>query len=466
MQTIRRGLSSALLLLFLLVSPAAADGNWPSFRGPGALGVADGTPLPTTWNGETGEGISWKTPIPGLGHSSPVVWGDKIYVTTAIAADEAAGSSLKVGLYGDIAAAEDMGLQSWRLFCLDKKTGEVLWQKTLHEGTPAIKRHTKATHANSTPATDGQRFAVFLGSQGLHVLDMEGKPLWKKDFGKLKSSFFMVPAAEWGFAASPILHEDKLIVQVDVLGDSFVAAFNADNGEEIWRTKRDDYPTWSTPAVAPHGDGLQVVVNGYKHRGGYDYATGAELWKMSGGGDIPVPTPFVAHDLIFFSSAHGAEAPVIAIKPGATGDLTPDEEGKTGDGVAWLAERSASYMPTPIVYGDLLYVGRDAGILVVFDAKSGEEVYKERLAKGPGFTASPVAGDGKLYFPDENGVVYVVQAGKTFEKLAQNPLGETVLASPAISDGKLYFRARSHLFAVGGDTGAAPEASEAETSDR
>ncbi|MEM8996136.1 MAG: PQQ-binding-like beta-propeller repeat protein [Acidobacteriota bacterium] len=444
--TLVAGLTVAVLAQSFLASPLLAEAHWPSFRGPSASGVSDGVETPTTWNVETGENVLWRTAIPGLGLSSPIVWGDKLFVTTAVA--EAGEADLRVGQYGDIAAANDNGVQRWKIYCLDRKSGEILWQRTATEGEPKAARHTKASHASATPATDGAAVAAHFGSEGLYVWDMDGKLLWKRDFGKLASSFFAVPEAEWGYASSPIFHGGKLFVLHDVIGESALIALDAKTGETLWQTKRTDVPTWGTPTVVETDGRSQVVINGFEHIAGYDVETGEELWSMSGGGDIPVPTPIFAHGLIYLASAHGPASPLFAVRPDASGEVDPE---KSEGVVAWHQERVGVYLQTPLVYGDEVYAGRGNGGLRVFDAKTGEERYKARIDRGMGFTASPVAADGKVYFTSENGDVHVIEAGPGPElnTLAVNPLNELAMATPAIADGVLYFRGRRHLFAVG-----------------
>lgn len=442
-----RCLVAALLLLSAFPLAAENDGNWPSFRGPGAVGVAEGHSTLTSWDVPKGEGVLWKSPIPGLGHSSPSIWDNLLFVTTAVGAAEA--SDVKIGYYGDPMPADDNGPQVYRVYALDKTTGEIVWETTAYEGTPKVKRHLKSSHANPTVALDGQHVVAFFGSEGLYTYDMQGKLLWKKDFGVLKSAAFNFPVAEWGFAASPIIHDGRVIIQADVLGDSFLTVLDVRDGREIWRKKREDFPTWSTPTVIPRGDGLQIVVNGFKHMGGYDYETGAELWTMSGGGDVPIPTPFTAHGLIYISNAHGSRAPVYAVRQSAKGDVSLYGEENSNEHVAWRAPRIASYQNTPVVYGNEIYICRDNGGRVhVLDALTGEEHYKERL-DGQNFVASPVAADGKVYFSAEEGDVYVVKAGKSYELLATNPMGEITMATPAISEGVIYYRTRFHVVALG-----------------
>ena len=272
----------ALIFCFASLTTAADDsGNWPAFRGLQATGVAEGHTTAVEWDIESGKNVVWKTPIPGMGHGAPVIWGDNVFVITAVGKED--DPFLKVGLYGGIDPVEDESAQQWKLLCLDKKDGTLRWERTIHEGQPKIKRHSKASHANTTPATDGKHVVVFLGSEGLHTFDVEGKLLWKKDFGTLDSGFFRVPEAQWGFGSSPVIWGDRVIVQADVQEGSFVAAFGLTDGKEIWRAERDEVPTWSSPTVLETKDRKQVVVNGFKHIGGYDFDSGEELWKMSGG---------------------------------------------------------------------------------------------------------------------------------------------------------------------------------------
>ena len=438
-------------VLFAISVPPAANPrpgvDWPSFRGIRGAGIADGFETPTTWNVPEGKGLKWKTPLAGLGHSSPIVWGDRVCVTTAISGQQA---GLKIGLYGNIDSVPDDTVHTWKLACLDKRTGTPAFEHTLHTGVPKIKRHMKATHANSTLATDGTHIVAMLGSEGLYAYDMSGKQLWKKDLGVLDSGFYMVPAAQWEFGSSPIIHDGIVIIQADVQKDSFLAAFDVKTGKELWRTARQDVPTWSTPTIHEVNGRTQILINGWKHTGAYDFKTGAEIWKLNGGGDIPVPTPVVGHGLVFITNAHGPQgAPVYAIRETATGDISLTQGQTSNDHVVWSAPRDGAYMISPVLYDGLLYVSKNNGVFNVFDAKTGERVYQQRLGTGTtGFTASLVAGSGKIYFTSEEGDIYVVKAGRTFELLATNPLGEIAMATPAISEGVLFFRTDKSLIAV------------------
>ncbi len=444
MKTPLRHLAVALLLGRVWVSA----GNWPQYRGEHAAGIGESAALPTTWSVTTGENVRWQTPIPGLAHSSPIVWGDRIYVATAV---QAVGKSdLKVGLYGNIDSVKEKESNQWRLLALDRATGKILWNVLGHEGVPKVARHTKATYCNSTPATDGQRIVAIFGSEGLFCFDAAGKLLWKKDLGPMDAGYFQVPTAQWGFASSPVIYDGKVVVQCDVQKDSFLAVFDLADGKELWRTPRADVPTWGTPTVVTAADRTQIAVNGWHHAGGYDFTTGKELWRHDGGGDIPVPTPITANGLIYFTSAHGRSRPMRAVRAEAAGDLTPVDNSTKNPAIAWEDDRRGNYMQTPIIVSDLLYACNDIGLVTCFDAKSGDVRYSERLSKlGEGFTASPVSDGRHLYFTSELGNVYVVPTGAKFSVAATNKLEETCLATPAIAEDALLFRAREKLVAVG-----------------
>ena len=421
--------------------------DWPQFRGIGAAGVAEGFALPERWNIATGENVRWTSPVPGLAHSSPIVWGDMVCTTTAVALGKE--EALKVGLFGDITPVDDATPLSWEVHCFDKKSGVRRWRVVAHSGTPKIKRHPKGTHANSTLATDGRRLVAMFGSEGLFAYDTNGKLLWRKDLGLLESGFFQVPEAQWGFASSPVIHGDRVIVQADVLKGSFLAAFDVATGRELWRAERNDYPTWSTPTVHSAAGRTQVIVNGFKHVGGYDLATGKEFWRMKGGGDIPVPTPVVHRDLAIITNAHGPAAPIVAVRLAASGDISLAAGAQTNAHIAWSQPREGAYMQTPIVYRDQLYVCRDNGVLSVYDVATGRRLYQQRLGSGTtGFSASAVAGDGKVYYSSEDGSVLVIKAGNVFEQIAENEMGESLMATPAISEGTIFLRTRTRLVAV------------------
>jgi outer membrane protein assembly factor BamB len=432
-------------VILLAGSVFAAD--WPQFRGSQACGVESSAPAPLRWDVEKDENIRWRTPIPGLAHASPIVWNDRIYVATAVQPGKA---ELKVGLYGDIEPVGDEGPQQWRLVALDKATGKIIWDKLAYEAPPRLKRHPKATHCNSTPATDGRCLVTIFGSEGLFCFDLQGKPLWKKDLGPMDSGYYRVPSAQWGFSSSPVIHDGKVVVLCDVQTNSFIAAFELLNGTELWRTPRKDVPTWSTPTVVKAGGQTQILVNGWHHTGAYDFGTGKEIWKLDGGGDIPVPTPIVANSLAYFTSGHGQFRPMRAIRLEASGNITPADPGATNSAIVWAHARQGNYMQTPIVVGENLFACFDIGLLSCFDAKTGAIRYSERIGSGSeGFTSSPVSDGRHLFVASETGNVYVVPADGKFSVVATNKLTETCMATPALSGGTLYYRTREQLIAIG-----------------
>ncbi len=442
-----------LLLFALLISITSLAQSeymeqWPQFRGPFASGIVESNLIPDRWDVHTGENILWKKRIPGLGHSSPVVWGDRIFVTTSISGS--GSDSLKVGLYGDIDEVGDRSEHEFRVYCFDKLSGEVLWERLAHKGVPVTERHTKSSHANPTPATNGKYLVAFFGSDGLYCYDFEGKLVWEKDFGRINAGPYTDPDVEWGFASSPIIHENRVIIQCDIVGDGFLVSLDLETGKEIWRTPREDVATWSTPNFLNKYGERQIVVNGYSQIGGYDFDAGKELWRLSNGGDAPVPTPFFAHGLIYIHGSHGRYQPIFAIRPEARGDLTLDSESTTSANIVWSIKRGAAYIPTNLVYGDYLYNLRMNGNLSCFNALTGELIYKERIPEAMGITASGVASNGKLYYSLEQGDVVVVKAGPEFELLSRNPMDDLIMASPAISEDMLFFRTQHYLVAVGG----------------
>ena len=326
----------------------------------------------------------------------------------------------------------------------------MLWERTAHSGVPKIKRHMKSTHANSTLATDGERLIAFFGSEGVYAYDLKGKLLWQKQLGVLDAGYYQVPDAQWETGSSPILHDGVVVIQADVQKGSFLAAFDAATGNELWRQSRSDVPTWSTPTAHKVNGQTQLLVNGMRQAGAYDLKTGKPIWTLSGGGDIPVPTPVASDGLVYLTNAHGTMAPVYAIRETASGDISLTADASSNAGVAWSYPRGGGYMCTPLVYRGLVYIVAYNGVLTVYDAKSGEKKFTERLAGGTAaFTASPVAGDGKVYLANEDGQVFVLKAGPTYELMALNDMGSSVLATPAISEGRLLFRTQRELIAIG-----------------
>ena len=443
-----------LLFLVCVVIPLTCAGlngatatSWQQFRGPHTSGVS-AEAAAVTWNVASGENLLWQTPLPGLGHASPIVWEDRIYVATAVR--PGAKAELKVGLYGDGASYSEKEPHQWRLLCVEKTSGRILWDKLGVEAVPRVERHTKATHCNSTPATDGTRIVALFGSEGLFCFDMEGQRLWQKDLGKLRGGPYDAPSLQWGFASSPVLHAGKVVVQCDTLSEQFLAVFDARDGRELWRTPRQEVSTWSTPLVTTAAGREQIIVSGWKHIGGYDFETGRALWWLSEGGDVPVASPILAGDRVILTSGHGKFRPMRAVRLDATGDITPPDINTTNQAVVWCHPRKGNYLQTPIVVGDLLWGCSNDGIVTCFDVRTGKLHYEERIGGGgQGFTASPVAANGKLYFIGEQGDVFVLPASGKFSVLATNRLEGICLATPAISDRTLFFRTTEKLLAIG-----------------
>jgi outer membrane protein assembly factor BamB len=427
--------------------PVTEPKPWPQFRGPAASGAADGQRPPLTWDGPAGKHVRWKTPIPGLGHSCPVVWEDRVFVTTAVSGDPK--TVLRTGQYGDVDSVNDTTEHVWKVFCLEKPSGQVLWEQTAHRGVPKVKRHLKGSHANPTPATDGRHLVVSFGSEGLYCYTFDGQLKWRRDLGTLDSSWFFDPEYQWGFGSSPVLWRGLVFVQCDVGKGSFLAALRVEDGKDAWRTEREEVPSWGTPSVVEGPERAELVTNATKFARGYDPLTGKELWRLGRNSEITVPTPIYAQGLIFVTSGYRPVQPIYAIKPGANGDLTLKEKEETNASITWSKSRGGPYMPTPLAYGEHLYTCSNAGVLTCYEAQTGKQLYAQRLGGRNGYTASPVAADGRLYLTDEDGATVVVKAGPKFEKLATNPLGEACLATPAVSDGMLFIRTQHHLWALG-----------------
>ncbi|HEY7697774.1 MAG TPA: PQQ-binding-like beta-propeller repeat protein, partial [Vicinamibacteria bacterium] len=431
-----------------LPEPESSSGSWPSFRGPHAAGVAEGQKLPDQWNGETGENVLWKAPIAGLAHSSPIVWGDRIFATSAISSR--GGASFRPGLYGDGDASDDRSPQKWMIYAIDKHTGETLWERTVYEGVPIDKRHVKSTYASATPSTDGRVVVASFGSQGIYAYDVEGRFLWKVDLGRLNLGAYDIPTFEWGPASSPILWHGVVFVQCDTQDDSFLLALDADSGETLWKSDRDELPSWSTPSVYEGPSGAELVTNAPNYIRGYDPLTGKELWRLGGSSKITAPTPVFADGLIVVASGRRPEQPLFVVRAGARGDLTLSGGSDSSESVVWSRTRRGPYMPTPLVYQGILYVLANNGVFDAYDLATGKEIYRERIPHlGSGFSASPVAADGKIYLSNEDGEMIVVKAGAEFGHIATNPMGELLMATPALSEGVMYVRGMSHLFAIG-----------------
>src|ERR1700754_1996630 len=432
----------ALLLCLCFISTIKAQ-NWPAFRGNNAAGTAEGRKTPTTWSTE--KNVIWRAQIPGFSHSSPIIWDDKVFVITAISSDKKTTFSAKDR---GIDLATDDVKHTWRIYCLDKKTGNITWSQTAYEGIPKAKRHVKATQANSTPVTDGRYVVALFGSEGLACYDTNGKLVWKQDLGVLNPGLWDDKNSSWGHASSPVIYRDLVIVQADGHSQSFIAAFNLKDGKQAWRVERNEITSWTTPAIYQGKNRVELIANGGRYIRGYDPLTGKELWRFSDNEtQVKMQAPQIADDLIYITGGYPAGRAMYVFRPGGVGDISlkPGEEKNAF--LAWSSAKGSPYTPTPIVYGDLFYVLADNGVLSAYVAKTGELVYQQRLPSS--FSASPIAADGKLFLASEDGDVFVVKAGRQYELLSRNVMGQPLMATPALSEGMLIVRGQDAIYALG-----------------
>ena len=432
---------AALTLLVLAIMPlTAAAQNWTRFRGPNGDGVGqDDSRLPDTWS--TTDNVKWSVDVPGWGWSCPVVWGNRVFLTTVVSDEENVAPSK--GLYlGKGVRDPAKGVHHWLVYCFDLNTGDELWKDEAHTGRPVVPRHPKSTYGTETPTTDGERLYVLFGDVGLYCYDLDGQPLWTHEI-EPKKTFF-----DYGAAASPIIHDGQVIMVYDNQEESYIASFDAQTGEENWRTERDEKSTWATPFLWENELRTEIIVCGKKRNRSYSLS-GEELWSFDGGmSNLVIPSPFVADDLLYITSGYVGDAhrPVYAIKPGASGDITLGEDESSNESIAWYLPKAGPYNPSPIVYRGLYYTLFDRGFITCHDAQTGQEVYdKNRFAGGATFTASPWAYNGKLFCLSEDGDTYVVKAGPEFELLQTNSLGELCLSTPSVSQGCLLIRTASKL---------------------
>ena len=435
-------------------APREAARPWPQFRGPGASGNGDGQGAPPVWDVAKGVNVRFKTEIPGISNSSPIVWGDRIYLTSAVS--EKNDRTFRTGLYGDGTSVDDVSVHSYRLYALDAGTGKVVWEREVHKSAPTVRRHLKSSQSNATPATDGRSIVVLFGTVGaLAAFDLDGRPLWKRDVGVLDCNDPQAGAAEWGHASSPILYKDLVFVQGDRRKDSFLAAYRLSDGREAWRVAREEPSTWATPNVLSTPSGDELLTNGQTIRG-YDPLTGKVLWTLGPNSEVIVATPVVADGMAFITAGYPPVRPVYAVRPGQRGNLTLPEGQRSSAAIAWSHARGGTYIPTPLHYRGHLYTVNNNGILTCYRADTGEQVYQTRLgAAGASFSASPVAADGRLFFPSETGEVYVLRAGTEYELLATNVMDEVVMATPAISNGLMVVRTLGHVVGLGEPKAAA-----------
>jgi outer membrane protein assembly factor BamB len=426
-----------------------APRNWPSFRGAAGSGNGDGQRAPSEWDVASGRNIKWKTAIPGIANSSPIVWGNRVFVTTAIS--KAGDKSFRTGLYGDVKPVDDLSEHEWKVFALDKSTGKIVWERTAFVGAPKTKRHTKATQANSTPATDGRRVVAAFGSIGLLIAwDMNGKELWRVDTGVLDSGWFFDPSFQWGHSSSPIIYMNSVVLQADAQKGSYIAAWDLSTGKQLWKTARaDEIPTWGTPALLTGQSGrTELVTNGTKIRG-YDPLTGKLLWTLGPNSEVTVGTPVTGHGLVFVTGGYPPVRPIYAVRPGAGGDISLPKGSESSDAIAWSNLTDGTYIPTPLVYGQYLFTMGNNGIVNAYNAQTGERAFRGRIGTGGAFSASPIAADGRLYAASEDGEIYVVNAGPGLNQIAKNDMNEVIMATPAISDGMIVVRTLGHVYGIG-----------------
>lgn len=437
-----RRLIFCALSVLLLSSSVSGQDNWPQFRGPTGSGVSTNSGLPDTWS--AADHVAWKTPIPGRGWSSPIVWGNRVFITTAIK-EEGELEPVKKGLYlgGDRPAPKEV--HRWVVYCLDLDSGKVLWGKEVHRGVPQHGHHLKNSLASETPLTDGERVYAYFGNVGLFCFDFEGNLLWSKRWESVPTRF------GWGTAASPVLHGDRIYVVNDNDKQSFLVALDKKTGERIWRVERDEKSNWATPFVWENAKRTEIVTPGTGKVRSYGL-DGQVLWELGGMSVITIPTPFAAHGLLYVTSGYVMDKgkPLFAIRPGAVGDISLEEDQVSNEYIVWCQKQAGPYNPSPIVYGDYLYVLYDTGHWACYDAKTGEEIYGKRRI-GPGaraFTSSPWAYDGKIFCLSEDGDTFVIRAGPEFVLLGKNSLGELCMATPAIVRDGLIIRTESRLVRI------------------
>lgn len=440
----------ALLTLTFLVScaPIWADDsapNWPRFRGPEGTGVAANATFPDTWSAT--ENVEWKTDIPGRGWSSPIVWGDKLFLTTC--AGPGQGDAPKKGLYfGGEKPAENAELE-WKVLCLELSTGKVLWEKTVHKGVPPMPVHQKNSYASETPVTDGERVYACFGNLGIYCFDFEGNEVWKHPLTPVTMRF------GWGPASSPVLHGDRLYYVNDNDDDdgSHLLALDKRTGQQIFRTEREEERSnWSTPYVWDNGTRAEIITAGTKANRAYDL-DGNLLWTLKGMSTITIAAPYAVDGLLYITSGYVGDKhrPVYAIKPGATGDISLAEGATTNDFIVWSHPQIAPYNPSTLVHGGRLFSLYDRGMVSCFDAKTGAEFYKtEKLEGSGGFTVSPWAAGDKIYCLDEDGACFVLQSGETFNLLHTNRLAEDdmCMATPAVAGDRLIIRTLARVYSI------------------
>jgi len=442
-------LADAAVVAGLDAAPRGAPINWPAFRGANAAGNGDGQGIPSEWSIETGDNIRWRTPVPGIANSSPVIWGERIFVTTAISG--AGDDTVRTGLYGDTTPVDDLSSHSFRVYALDKQSGDIVWERELYEGPPLTKRHTKSSQANSTPAVDDGHVVVVFGAIGRVIcLDHDGNVIWENVLdGALDSGWFFDPSYQWGHGSSPIIYEGTVILQADQQRGSFVAAYDLETGDEIWRSERDEIPSWGTPTIYRGEPRDELITNGKTIRS-YDPHTGELLWWLTPNSELPVATPVVGDGLIYLSNRYPPIQRIYAVHPGGSGDISLADGETSNEWIEWSKTRSVSYLPSPILYDDLFYTQGDDGRLITYGAHTGEVVYQARIGgTGGAYVASPVIADGRIFFTSEECTVHVAAAGPEYRDIVSNDMDDVCWATPAISDGLLVIRTLRFVYGIG-----------------
>jgi len=439
-----RRISLALIVaasFALSIAAAGSAANWPQWRGPDGSGISTEKNLPTEWSPT--KNVKWKTPIEGRSHSSPIVWDNKIFVTTAVEGPEVPGAKAAKHLLDnkDFVHPDSVGANhkhTFKVVALNRDNGKVLWDVVAWEGTPYDDRHRKSSYAASTPATDGKLVYAYFGSEGLYAYDFNGKLAWKVDVGKLANLGL-------GTATSPILFENLVIIQADEDNGekSFIVAYDKKTGKEVWKMQRKVQISWSTPILARAAKRTELITSGTESIIAYDPATGKELWNHKGLESNAIPSPVTNNEMVYVVAGFPTKI-TMAIRLGESGDLTGTPN------VPWQYAKGTAYVPSPILYGDYLYLTTDRGILTCLDAKTGAVKYEGgRIPIPATFTASPVAFDGKILLTSEDGDTFIVKAGPKHEIIGTNSVGEPVYASPAIADGRIYIRGEKNIYCIG-----------------
>jgi|SoiMethySBSTD1v2_1073268.scaffolds.fasta_scaffold66222_4 outer membrane protein assembly factor BamB len=438
MQILTRGVL-LLLIVTCLGGFGNAQTNWPQWRGTGGSGISTETGVPLEWS--ESKNIAWKTAIPGRGHSSPIVWGDRVFLTTSIEGPIVPGAEAvrhyrrgEEYLHPDSVGANHS--YTMKLFCLDLKSGRVLWEKTVYEGTVHDNRHKKNTYASATPATDGRFVYLSFEAEGVYCYDFDGKRIWKTSLGKIAKGGM-------GPGTSPVLYENLVILQCDQeYGEgSFIAAVDKKTGKEVWRVSRDQRRSWATPLLIKTAQRTEMVTSGPNKIISYDPGTGRELWSAPGVVSNPIPSPVAGQGLVFVTAGSDTKR-AFAIRLGGSGDLAGTSN------LVWSYDKGTAYVPSPILYNDYLYLVTDAGAITCIEAGTGKVIYQTRIPMAARFTASPVAFEGKILFVSEDGDSFILKGGPTPEILNANALGEPVYASPAIVPGRILIRGQDNLYCI------------------